>query len=70
MKQSKVYSQDEVITLMRQRQGVKQQNDFAKEMNISAQLLCDIYKRNRNISPAILDFLGLEKFVVYRPTRT
>lgn len=70
MKPSKLYSQDEVITLMRQRQSVKQQNDFAKEMGVSAQLLCDIYKGNRNISPAILDFLGLEKIVVYRSTRT
>jgi len=42
------------------------QSALAKEIGISAQYLSDVLRGNRNPGKKILDFLGIEKVVIYR----
>lgn len=55
-----------VLTLMKARQGGKPQNEFAEEMDVSPQMMSEIYKGSRNPGPKILKSLGVQKCVVYR----
>lgn len=57
---------EEVIAMMKNRQGGKPQSEFAEEMDVSPQLLSEIYRGNRSPGTKILKNLGVEKCVVYR----
>jgi transcriptional regulator with XRE-family HTH domain len=45
------------------------QADLAKDIGISPQFLSEILNGVRKASDVVLDFLGLEKIIVYRPKR-
>lgn len=55
----KTYTREDVIRMLKTRQGTKQSNHFAKELEVSAPFLNDVYAGNRPPSPKILAFLGL-----------
>jgi len=55
----------QVIALMKQRQGNKTQTDFAAELGISKQFLCDIYQGHRTPGEKALSRLGLKSTMVY-----
>lgn len=46
--------------------GVTQQA-VASALGVSPQYLCDVLKGRREVGPAILDSLNLEKVVTYKP---
>ena len=69
MSQNVLFSTVDVLAMMRQRQGVRDQNTFAKEIGISFQLLSDIYRGTRNPGQQVLKYLDLEKVVAYRKRR-
>ena len=69
MPQNILFSTVDVLAMMRQRQGVRDQNTFAKEIGISFQLLSDIYRGTRNPGQQVLKYLDLEKVVAYRKRR-
>ena len=57
-------TKSDIIALIRIRQGEKTQREFADEMGISQQYLCDVLAERRDPGPAILEFLGIEKVYV------
>lgn len=57
---------EDVIAMLKSRQGGMPQVEFAKKIGISEQLLSGVYKGSRLPGTDILSFLGLEKVVVYR----
>lgn len=61
----KQYTAEQVIELMRKRQGDRTQREFARELGITQQYLCDLYLRRRNPGEAVLRNLGLSSRVVY-----
>ncbi len=56
---------DEVIDLMRKRQGERTQRDLAEELGVSQQYLNDVYLRRREPGESILKGLGIVRRVVY-----
>lgn len=52
-------SREEIINLMRAKQGSMSLRKFADEMGCSAAYLSDIYSKQRNPGKKILDRLGL-----------
>jgi transcriptional regulator with XRE-family HTH domain len=69
MGQDILFSTIDVLAMLKQRQGVRDQNTFAKEIGISFQLLSDIYRGTRNPGQQVLRYLDLEKMVAYRKRR-
>lgn len=57
----KTINKDEVIALMKKRQGERSNQDFAVELGISKQYLGDIYQGRRDPGETVLTALGLEK---------
>ena len=57
----KTYSADEVLELLRQKQGNRTQTELAADMGVTNQYLSDILNRRRGAAgPAVLRYLGLE----------
>ena len=54
---------------MRKRQGERTAKEFAEELGISPQYLSDIYCGNRELGPAVLEALKLQRNVIYKPTQ-
>ena len=63
----KQITQEQVIQLMKRRQGKRTAKELAEELGITPQYLSDIYLGKREPGPSVLDKLGLEKEVLYRP---
>ena len=59
----KTFTHDKVIDMLKKRQGKRSLREFARELNVSAAYLSDIYKGRRNPGPAILEHFGLSKRV-------
>ena len=66
MKNGSYYSADDVVKLLRVRQGTRTQEDFAAEIGISYQLLSNVLLKSRAPGAKILRFLNLRKEVGYR----
>ena len=66
---AKQLNQDQVIALLRKRQGLRTAKELAAEIGISQQYLSDVYAGKRTIGPAILEELGLESETVYIPAK-
>lgn len=62
----KQMNQEQVIDLMKRRQGQRSAKEFAEELGISPQYLSDIYLSRRDPGPAVLEKLGIERETVYR----
>jgi transcriptional regulator with XRE-family HTH domain len=62
----KQLTQEQVIELMRKKQGDRMAKDYAAELGISRPYLSDIYAGKREPGPTVLAKLGLEKIVIYR----
>jgi hypothetical protein len=58
------YSAEQVVAKLKKIQGDRSLREFAKELNISAPYLSDVYKNRREPGPAVLKVLGLEKMVL------
>jgi transcriptional regulator with XRE-family HTH domain len=54
---------DQVLELLREKQGELTQKDFAEKLGVSAAYLIDVYRGRRPPGPSILRFLKLEKRV-------
>lgn len=54
-------NREQVIALLRKRQGKMSLREFAAAFGISAGYLSDIYCGNRAPGPTILNMLGIEK---------
>lgn len=63
----KKLTKDQVIELLRKKQGSRSAKELADELEITPQYLSDIFLGRRDIGPAVLDKLGLERDVTYRP---
>jgi hypothetical protein len=61
----KLLKRDQVIALLRQRQGDLTGADFSKRLGIHPSLLSEVYKGTREPGEAILEYLGLNKRVLY-----
>lgn len=64
----KLLARDQVITLMQKAQGEKSAVDFAREIGIAPSMITEIYKGRRDPAGAVLEYLGLQKRVVYERT--
>lgn len=62
----KTLSREEVVKLMRKRQGKLTDAAFARELGISPPYLFDIYNGKRDPGDKLLEALGLQKETVYR----
>jgi len=59
---------DELISLLNQRaMNFDTDADFARDMDVSPQHVWDIFHGRRMPGKKVLDYLGLEKRVVYGP---
>jgi len=63
----KQLTQSQVIEMLRKRQGNRPASKLAEELGISAPYLCEIFKGTREPGPSVLDKLGFERVVLYRP---
>ena len=63
----KTLNQDQVIQLLRKRQGDRTAKELAEELGISEQYLSDVFQKRRDIGPALCEGLGLEREVTFRP---
>ena len=54
------FNTDEVLKMLRARMGQRTQRDFAAELGVSQQYLCDVYQGKRAPAKKMLQFLGLE----------
>ena len=56
---------EDVVKMLKERQGVMNQIEFAAKIGMSQQLLSDTYAGRRVPGAAVLQFLGLDRVVVY-----
>jgi hypothetical protein len=56
---------EQVVALMKERQGDKPQRVFAQELGITQGYLSDIYRLNRQPGEQILEKLGLVRRIVF-----
>jgi len=56
-------TQENVVEMLRKKQGKRSLREFARDLGISAPYLSDIYKGRRNPGPTILEQFGLRKEV-------
>ena len=66
MKNGSYFTADDVVKILRVRQGTKTQEEFAAQIGISFQLLSNVILMSRAPGKKILSFLKLRKEVVYR----
>lgn len=65
MKSNSYYSAEDVVKMLKVRQGTKTQEEFASEIGISFQLYSNVALMSRSPGKKILKFLGLRKVVLY-----
>lgn len=58
-------SKDQVIGILRKRQGERTAKELAIELGITPQYLSDVFAGKRELGPSILSGLGLESEIVY-----
>jgi transcriptional regulator with XRE-family HTH domain len=56
----RAYSEDEVLDMLRARQGKRSQRELAEEAGVSPQFLSDVLLRRRSPGITLIRFLGLE----------
>lgn len=61
----KTYKTEDVLEMLKRKQGKTSLRQFAIELGISAPYLSDIYKGQRLPGPAVLEKLGLVRKVPY-----
>lgn len=54
-------TRDDIILLLRKRQGTRTQTELAADIGVSKQYLSDVVLGHRDPGPAILEYLGLVK---------
>jgi transcriptional regulator with XRE-family HTH domain len=64
----KLLTKDQVIALLKKRQGERTQQELAEELGVSQQYLSDVLLGRRDPGPAVLDKLNLRQEMVYFPT--
>jgi transcriptional regulator with XRE-family HTH domain len=57
------------LDFIRERMRGRSQRDFAEEMGVSPQFLCDVLLHRRTPGPKLLKGLQVEELVLYRPMR-
>jgi len=55
----KRYSRDEVLEMLRERQGEGTQQELAADLGITPQYLCDVFQGKRHLGAKILEALGM-----------
>lgn len=65
----KQLTQQQVVELLRKKQGTRLAKELAEELGISPGYLSEIYKGTREPGPSVLEKLGLEKEVIYVPAQ-
>lgn len=56
----KGYTTGDVLNMLKARQAGRTQREFAAEIGITQQYLCDVLQGNRKPGRKMLDYLGLE----------
>lgn len=56
---------EQVLELLRKRQGNRTQREFAKELGITGQYLCDLYLRRRDPGETVLKNFGIVRRTIY-----
>jgi predicted transcriptional regulator len=55
----KRYSCDQILQLLKDRQGDRTQSDLADDLGVSQQYLCDVFAGKRDPGTKILEALGM-----------
>lgn len=58
-------TKDQVIEILRKRQGERPARQLAEELGVTPQYLSDVFSGRREIGPSILAGLGLERETFY-----
>ena len=61
----KKFTKDQVINILRKRQGERTAKELADELGVTPQYLSDVYAGRREPGPAILEPLGLKGEMFY-----
>lgn len=56
---------EQVLEILRKRQGERTQREFAAELGITGQYLCDLYLRRRDPGEKVLENLGIVRRTIY-----
>lgn len=56
---------EQVLEMLRKRQGDRTQREFAAELGITGQYLCDLYLRRRDPGEAVLKNFGIVRRTIY-----
>jgi len=67
MKRKKTLTQPELVALLKKQAQEVPQNLLAKQLGVSPQYLGDILRGDRLPGKKILDGMGYERIVLYRP---
>lgn len=62
---AKQYTVEQVLEMLRKRQAGRTQREFAAELGITAQYLCDLYLRRRDPGEKVLENLGIIRRTIY-----
>lgn len=65
----KFFIVEEVVALIKSRQGVHNASDYAKILGVSRQFMSDVITGKRGPSKEMLDSIGMERVLVYRRKR-
>ena len=63
-------TRDQVVELLRRRQGKKSLRVFGAEVGLTAAYLSDVFRGNREPGPTILTLLGIERTKTTETTYT
>ena len=63
----KAVKPEQIVDLLRKKQGERTARALAQEIGITEQYLSDVFAGRREPGPAIIAGLGLEKEVIYKP---
>lgn len=55
----KRYSRDQVIEILKDKQGTRTQIELAGDLGVSQQYLCDVFAGKRDLGTKILEALGM-----------
>lgn len=61
---------DELLNIMKQQQGERTQLEYANQLGVSPQYLCDVYAKRREPGPSVLQAMSSVRSVSYMVPET
>jgi hypothetical protein len=66
----KFFSLEQIILMLKSRQGGRNSSQYAKDLGVSRQFMSDVMSGTRGPSKEMLDSIGMERILLYRVKRS